>query len=45
MPALFLHDESADIMGLFTGALERLGITWRRSDRNSISIAGGPWHG
>jgi hypothetical protein len=37
--ALFFTGESADIMGLFTGALERLGIEWRRSNRNNISIA------
>jgi hypothetical protein len=28
-PRYFFTDESADIMGLFTDALERLGIEWR----------------
>ena len=38
-PRYFFTNESADIMGLFTDALERLGIEWRRSNRNNISIA------
>lgn len=32
-------NESADIRGLFTGALDRLGIAWRQSNRRTISVA------
>ena len=32
-------NESTDIRGLFTGALDRLGIEWRYSRPNCVSIA------
>ncbi len=38
-PRYFFTNESAEIMGLFTDALDRLGIAWRRSNRNNVSIA------
>jgi hypothetical protein len=31
-------NRSEDIIGLFTGALDLLGIRWRRSDRYTVSI-------
>ncbi|WP_255605379.1 hypothetical protein [Mycolicibacterium xanthum] len=31
-------NRSEDIIGLFTGALDLLGITWRRSDGHTVSI-------
>uniref|UniRef100_UPI00058CDB2E LAGLIDADG family homing endonuclease n=1 Tax=Mycolicibacterium vaccae TaxID=1810 RepID=UPI00058CDB2E len=31
-------NRSEDIIGLFTAALDRLGITWRRSDRYTVSV-------
>ncbi len=31
-------NRSEDIIGLFTAALDRLGITWRRSDKYTVSI-------
>ncbi|PQP52017.1 hypothetical protein JN086_20835 [Mycolicibacterium austroafricanum] len=31
-------NRSEDIIGLFTAALDRLGITWRRSDKHTVSI-------
>lgn len=38
-PRYFFTNESADIMALFTDALDRLGIAWRRSNRTNISVA------
>ncbi|MFB9834991.1 transcriptional regulator [Actinoallomurus acaciae] len=38
-PRYFFTNESADIMRLFTHALDRLDIEWKRSNRNNISIA------
>jgi Homeodomain-like domain len=38
-PRYFFTNESADITALFTDALDRLGIAWKRSNRNNISIA------
>lgn len=38
-PRYFFTNESADIRGLFTDALDRLGIAWKQSNRNNISIA------
>ena len=40
-PRYFFTNESADITALFTGALDRLGIAWKRSNRNNISVARG----
>ena len=31
-------NRSEDIIGLFTDALDLLGITWRRSDQHTVSI-------
>ncbi|MDA2895088.1 hypothetical protein PDG61_29530 [Mycolicibacterium sp. BiH015] len=31
-------NRSEDIIGLFTSALDRLAITWRRSDKHTVSI-------
>ncbi|WP_433185429.1 transcriptional regulator [Actinoallomurus sp. CA-150999] len=38
-PRYFFTNESADITQLFTDALDRLGIAWRHSNRNNISVA------
>ncbi|GAA4616801.1 hypothetical protein GCM10023195_74780 [Actinoallomurus liliacearum] len=38
-PRYFFTNESADIARLFTDALDRLGIAWKRSNRNNISVA------
>jgi hypothetical protein len=38
-PRYFLSNESADIRGIFTDALDLLGIAWRQNRRNSISVA------
>jgi len=36
----FFTNESSDIMRIATDALDRLAVPWRRSNRNSISVAG-----
>lgn len=38
-PRYFFTNESTDIMRLFPDALDLLGIAWKRSNRNNISIA------
>ncbi|MDX6287330.1 MAG: hypothetical protein QOG53_2815 [Frankiales bacterium] len=38
-PRYMFTNESVDIRDLFTDALDRLGIAWRYSRRNTISIA------
>lgn len=38
-PRYFFTNASEDIRGLFTDALDRLGIDWRQSNRRVISIA------
>lgn len=38
-PRYFFTNESADIARLFTEALDRLGIAWKRSNRKTISVA------
>ncbi|MFL6054676.1 MAG: helix-turn-helix domain-containing protein [Actinoallomurus sp.] len=38
-PRYFFVNESADICGLFTDALDRLGIAWKQSNRKTISVA------
>ena len=38
-PRYFFSNESADIRGILTDALDLLGIAWRQNRRNSISVA------
>jgi hypothetical protein len=38
-PRYFFSNESVDILGLCGGALDQLGISWRFSRRNTISVA------
>jgi hypothetical protein len=38
-PRYFFSNESADILRLCTEALTRLGVSWRYSRRNAISVA------
>jgi hypothetical protein len=38
-PRYFFSNESGDIRGIFTAALDRLGIPWRANRVNSISVA------
>lgn len=38
-PRYLFTNESADIKGLFTDALDRLGIAWKRMNRKTISVA------
>jgi hypothetical protein len=38
-PRYIFTNESADIKGLFTDALDRLGIAWRRMNHKNISVA------
>jgi hypothetical protein len=38
-PRYFFSNVSADIRGIFTDALDRLGVAWRQNNWNSISIA------
>lgn len=38
-PRYFFSNTSTDIQGLFTDALDLLGIAWKRNRWNSISIA------
>jgi hypothetical protein len=38
-PRYFFSNVSADIRGIFTDALDQLGIAWRQNNWNSISIA------
>jgi hypothetical protein len=38
-PRYFFSNESQDIRGIFTDALDLLGIAWRQNRRNSISVA------
>jgi hypothetical protein len=38
-PRYFFTNESTDIRRLFTDALDRLGITWKQSNRKTISVA------
>jgi hypothetical protein len=35
----FFTNESSDIMRIATDALDRLAVPWRRSNRNTISVA------
>ncbi|BDH04313.1 helix-turn-helix domain-containing protein [Streptomyces seoulensis] len=38
-PRYFFTNVSEDIIGLFTGALDRVGVEWRRANRRNISVA------
>ena len=38
-PRYFFNNESADIMGLCRGALDRLGVAWRMPRPNALSVA------
>jgi hypothetical protein len=38
-PRYFFSNESADILGLCGQTLDRLGVSWRYSRRNAISVA------
>jgi len=38
-PRYQFSNRSADIRGIFTGALDRLGIAWRQSNQWTISVA------
>ncbi len=38
-PRYFFSNESTDILGLCGQALDRLGVSWRFSRRNTISVA------
>ena len=38
-PRYFFSNESADIMGLCQGALDRLGVAWRMPRPNALSVA------
>lgn len=38
-PRYFFTNLSADILGLFTGALDQVGVEWRRPNSKNISVA------
>jgi hypothetical protein len=38
-PRYLFVNESVDIRGLYTGALDLLGVAWRYTKRNTISVA------
>jgi len=38
-PRYFFSNESADIIGLCTWALDQLGIAWRLPKHNTVSVA------
>lgn len=38
-PRYFFTNVSEDILGLFTAALDRVGVEWKRANRKNISVA------
>ncbi|WP_326696985.1 transcriptional regulator [Streptomyces sp. NBC_01754] len=38
-PRYFFTNLSADILGLFTGALDQVGVEWKRANKHNISVA------